>query len=694
MQHYTNSVIAFNGDRVANATITVTDLSGNAVTIYQDYAGTTPVASVTTNNNGEFDFYVPAGRYNISAAGTGITGYTISDEFIGIADSSVSPFIQSGTGAVSRTSQDKMRETVSVKDFGAVGDGVTDDTAAFNAAIAYANIKTNGLVIYIPAGVYVISSQPTTITKCVTIEGDGQITTRLLFKSCGGLKFDLSAESLVNCQIKNISVLTNSNGYTGISFKGSILAGPNLNFLIISNVNVASNIYIDTTPIAAEWATCIYIENSRQVTIDSVYIQGSLLNQSYAANATSIGIQFNTCMATRVINSNIYFVGDGILVNGQSESCLCSENLIVSVMRGIVFESLVSPKNHQTITDSHIAAIVKGIYIQTSVDSPEACFISNVFVMEFNCIATKPQWTGFDLGFRWSSISNCTIQSNLSLTPTRIGINIDANANTISNITFYNMTTLFNINNVSSGRVVSAANFTSITPYTNLSTGLTTSLITDLVESTGNKTITLPSFTINGFSGSQSKLILADTGSGNTLGSILTMSNVPLTLGVSNSEKFRIDINGNAQLGATSAYNATQDRFTITKFQNEITRLVIDNQSGGVSAKSSLGLYTAGAGWEVSTGSTANNSNALTFSNGTTRVLISSSGNVAIGTISPDASAILDVQSTTKGVRFPNMTTAQKNAITTPAAGLVIFDTTLAKLCVYSGSAWQTITSV
>jgi len=40
------------------------------------------------------------------------------------------------------------------------------------------------------------------------------------------------------------------------------------------------------------------------------------------------------------------------------------------------------------------------------------------------------------------------------------------------------------------------------------------------------------------------------------------------------------------------------------------------------------------------------------------------------------------------------MTTVQKNAISTPAAGLVVFDTTLAKLCVYAGAAWQTITSI
>ena len=40
-----------------------------------------------------------------------------------------------------------------------------------------------------------------------------------------------------------------------------------------------------------------------------------------------------------------------------------------------------------------------------------------------------------------------------------------------------------------------------------------------------------------------------------------------------------------------------------------------------------------------------------------------------------------------------NVTTTEKNALT-PAAGWVVFDTTLSKLCVYSGTAWQTVTSV
>jgi len=83
--------------------------------------------------------------------------------------------------------------------------------------------------------------------------------------------------------------------------------------------------------------------------------------------------------------------------------------------------------------------------------------------------------------------------------------------------------------------------------------------------------------------------------------------------------------------------------------------------------------------------------NAVSF---TQAMTLDASGNLGVGTTSPSASAILDAQSTTKGVRMPNMTTTQKNAISSPAAGLMVFDTTLAKLCVYTGSAWQTITSV
>ena len=69
-------------------------------------------------------------------------------------------------------------------------------------------------------------------------------------------------------------------------------------------------------------------------------------------------------------------------------------------------------------------------------------------------------------------------------------------------------------------------------------------------------------------------------------------------------------------------------------------------------------------------------------------------GSVGVNVATPNASAALEVQSITQGALFPRMTTTQKNAIASPAEGLVVYDTTLHKLCVRTASAWETITSV
>ena len=66
-------------------------------------------------------------------------------------------------------------------------------------------------------------------------------------------------------------------------------------------------------------------------------------------------------------------------------------------------------------------------------------------------------------------------------------------------------------------------------------------------------------------------------------------------------------------------------------------------------------------------------------------------GDVGIGTTSPDAAALLDVTSTTKGFLPPRMTTTQRDAISTPPAGLVIYNTTTNVLDFYNGSSWGAV---
>ena len=68
-------------------------------------------------------------------------------------------------------------------------------------------------------------------------------------------------------------------------------------------------------------------------------------------------------------------------------------------------------------------------------------------------------------------------------------------------------------------------------------------------------------------------------------------------------------------------------------------------------------------------------------------------GNTLIGSGTQNASAALEVISTTQGILFPRMTTTQRDAISSPAAGLVIYNTTTNKLNVYT-TAWEAITSL
>jgi hypothetical protein len=88
--------------------------------------------------------------------------------FAASSGSSLVGFIQTGTGATATTVQARLRQTVSVKDFGAVGDGTTDDTTAITNAIAATPV---GGQLYFPTGTYKLTSE-IVIQKSITLNGD------------------------------------------------------------------------------------------------------------------------------------------------------------------------------------------------------------------------------------------------------------------------------------------------------------------------------------------------------------------------------------------------------------------------------------------------------------------------------------------------------------------------------------------
>ncbi len=62
--------------------------------------------------------------------------------------------------------------------------------------------------------------------------------------------------------------------------------------------------------------------------------------------------------------------------------------------------------------------------------------------------------------------------------------------------------------------------------------------------------------------------------------------------------------------------------------------------------------------------------------------------NVGIGTASPDSSAVLDLTSTDKGVLVPRMSASQRQAISSPAIGLMVYDTTNMAFYYFTGNGW------
>jgi hypothetical protein len=219
----------------------------------------------------------------------------------------------------------------------------------------------------------------------------------------------------------------------------------------------------------------------------------------------------------------------------------------------------------------------------------------------------------------------------------------------------------------------------------------------------------LTSFTANGVVYASSTSALA-TGSALTFdGTNFATTGSVTSAGSSNSGNLAFTGTGNRITGdfsnATVANrvafqsSTTNGNTQIAVFPNgTATNAGLDLYSNSDPTNTSRGLIridTAGGDFAINSTRTGTGTylplNFLTA--GVSRMYVDTSGNVGIGGTA-NASAILDAQSTTKGVRMPNMTTTQKNAISSPAAGLMVFDTTLAKLAVYSGSAWQTVTSV
>ncbi len=122
---------------------------------------------------------------------------------------SIPAFIQSGTGAVPRTVQSKDRDIVSVKDFGAVGDGVADDTSALQAAL------NSGRFLILPQGTYKYTNL--VFDLCPGMDGEGIYQSVLSPTSVAGnsIVFGSAAPTCWG-EFSNFGINGNATTLTGI----------------------------------------------------------------------------------------------------------------------------------------------------------------------------------------------------------------------------------------------------------------------------------------------------------------------------------------------------------------------------------------------------------------------------------------------------------------------------------------------
>lgn len=149
------------------------------------------------------------------------TDPTLGDALVGFRQSDT---LGNLANAVGKTVHDKLQDIISVKDFGATGDGVTDDTTAIQAAldafkptaVASTGFPNKSRVIYIPMGTYLISS-PLLVYSGTILIGDGPAS---LLKASGGLATQIiSLTATVNNQNRWVEI-----GNLGFEGTGAVRA--------------------------------------------------------------------------------------------------------------------------------------------------------------------------------------------------------------------------------------------------------------------------------------------------------------------------------------------------------------------------------------------------------------------------------------------------------------------------------------
>ena len=145
-----------------------------------------------------------------------------------------------------------------------------------------------------------------------------------------------------------------------------------------------------------------------------------------------------------------------------------------------------------------------------------------------------------------------------------------------------------------------------------------------------------------------------------------------------------VQFNDSGSFGADSTFhfNSSTKEVACKKIDVEATPGTTTAQIGGFGSYASFGMYEEKdlqlQGWSGTFSITPDGPIVYNDNNGAPTV---------------DPSAAFDLQSTTRGFLPPRLTTTQRNAISSPAAGLIIYNSSTNKLNFFNGTTWEVVTS-
>lgn len=328
-----------------------------------------------------------------------------------------------GTG-VDRPLDEKLEDIVSVKDYGAVGDGVADDTTAIQDALDAGN------AIYIPRGTYNLTAQLTAADKNIAIYGDGvevSVLKWLFAAVSSGIAITQSASAMTS--VSRLSLITEADAVgTALTVDGSgqIQGG-------VIQDRLRSRCYITDLQIRGDvdasvdgWATGILLFDVIHTRTTRVFLIGKFTTtQDNIQSADGIRIDGTGSPTNHVIQQcQAFYWTRTVHVTGDPEGVFIANGNFVAVTFGVEWApTVVEPL--LTINNMHMATFNTAVRMVNAVQS---C-IANCLFYHRNGAVIAGEGVRISDECRDNIVTGCTFV-NVSVTQDYIAMRIDGiNAN-------------------------------------------------------------------------------------------------------------------------------------------------------------------------------------------------------------------------------------------------------------------------